>query len=692
VSEQAVPSQGPNDPAAGPHARDRDGGRALARMGRPPREPLARARWLLLAFGLCLLAVTAVATLALDHESWWLRGPALALLGGAWAWGCLQILGALRRRLAFGRLALTQELRTSEARFRSLVQRAFDVVTVAGADGVVRYTSGSVERVLGYGDRQLLGMPLASLVHPDDRELLPAFLHEVTAAPGRTASIEWRVRHRDGSWLEVETVATNLLHLPEVGGIVLNTRSLSERKALERELARRASHDPLTGLLSRPLLRRRIGLALDRAVRSGYACALLLLDLDGFKVINDSLGHLSGDQVLVAVAALLRECLRPNDTAARLGGDEFAVLLEVDGGETTAAARAVGVAERVCQALQAPVSVEGAPVTVSASIGIRVAAPGPSAGAADAPGAGGEGERAGPEELLRDAETAMYFAKTHGGGAWQVFDEPMRTAVLARRDVEADLRQAVDNQVFTLRYQPVIDLASGHVAGFEALVRWRHPERGLVMPEEFIAIAEEIGVIVPLGRWALETACQALRDWQERFPSEPRRWVAVNLSVRQLQQPDLLDDVAAALASAGLDAGDLVLELTETVFADDAEEIVARLAALRQLGVHVAIDDFGTGYSSLGYLRRLPVDTLKVAKPFVDGLRRGAAEAALVRAIVRLGSTLQLRVIAEGVEEARQAAELAALGCGFAQGFHFGRPLDVPAVDARLEADREPTS
>jgi len=685
VSEQAVPSRRPNDPAADPERTGRSAHapagparhRGLARLARPPREPLARARWLLLTFGLCLVAATALATLALGHASWWLRGGALALLAGVWAWGCLLILGALRRRLALGRLALTQELRTSEARFRSLVQRAFDVVTVAGADGVVRYTSGSVERVLGYGDRQLLGMPLASLVHPDDRELLPAFLDEVTAAPGRTTSIEWRVRHRDGSWLEVETVATNLLHLPEVGGIVLNTRNLSERKALERELARRASHDPLTGLLSRPLLRRRIGLALDRGVRSGYGCALLLLDLDAFKAVNDRLGQLAGDQVLVAVATLLRECLRPSDTAARLGGDEFAVLLEVGGGEGAAAAQAVALAERVCQALQVPVSVDGKAVAVSASIGIRAAAP------------GGGGARPGPEELLRDAETAMYIAKTRGGGAWQVFDEPMRAAALARRDVEADLRQAVDNQVFTLRYQPVIDLASGHVAGFEALVRWRHPERGLVMPEEFIAIAEEIGVIVPLGRWALETACEALRDWQDRFPSEPRRWVAVNLSVRQLQQPELLDDVAAALAAAGLDAGDLVLELTETVFADDADEIVERLGALRELGVHVAIDDFGTGYSSLGYLRRLPVDTLKVAKPFVDGMRRGPAEAALVRAIVRLGSTLQLRVIAEGVEDERQAAELGALGCAFAQGFHFGRPLDGRAVDALLEADRE---
>jgi diguanylate cyclase (GGDEF)-like protein/PAS domain S-box-containing protein len=679
VSEQAVPSRRPNDPAAerGRAGRLLHASARAAPSGRLPREPLARARWLLLVFGLCLLLATAAATLALEHDTWWLRGAALALLAGAWAWGCLLILGTLRRRLALGRLALTQELRTSEARFRSLVQRAFDVVTVVGADGVVRYTSGSVERVLGYSDRQLLGMPLASLVHPDDRELLPPFLEEVTAAPGRSTSIEWRVRHRDGLWLEVETVATNLLHLPEVGGIVLNTRSLSERKALERELARRASHDPLTGLLSRALLRRRIGLALERGMRAGYGCALLLLDLDGFKAINDTLGQLTGDQVLVAVAALLREHLRPSDAAARLGGDEFAVLLEVGGGEAAAAAQAAALAERLCRALQAPLRVDGKAVAVRASIGIRAAAP-----------AGTGAAQPGPEELLRDAETAMGVAKTRGGGAWQVFDEPLRAAALARRDVEADLRQALDNQVFTLRYQPVVELASGRVAGFEALVRWRHPERGLVMPEEFIAIAEEIGVIVPLGRWALETACRALRGWQERYPTQPRRWMAVNLSVRQLQQPDLLDDVAAVLAAAGLDADDLVLELTETVFADDADEIVARLEALRALGVHVAIDDFGTGYSSLGYLRRLPVDTLKVAKPFVDGLRHGAAEAALVRAIVRLGSTLQLRVIAEGVEDDAQAAELAGLGCGFAQGFHFGRPLDDRAVEALLAAER----
>jgi diguanylate cyclase (GGDEF)-like protein len=428
-----------------------------------------------------------------------------------------------------------------------------------------------------------------------------------------------------------------------------------ERAGLAAELARRASVDPLTGLANRALFSQRLREALARLGAPGGTPALLLLDLDDFKTINDSLGHSHGDEVLIVVAERLRACLDQEDLAARLGGDEFAVLLPQVGDE----AEAVAVGERLAASLRSPVIVSGREVLARASVGVRLAR-------------GGDED---PERLLRDADMAMYAAKTAGRGGVRVFDTAMHTRALQRLDFEAALRR-------------VVELAGGRLAGLEALVRWDHPERGMVMPGEFVGLAEDTGLIVPIGRWVLHAACQAARDWQRRFPLERPPFLSVNLSVRQLQQPDLLEDVAGALDASGLDPAELMLEITESVLAADQEAMLERLGGLRALGVHLAIDDFGTGYSSLAYLRDLPVDTLKLAKPFVDGLLCGAEEAALTNAILRIADLLELQVIAEGIEQEAQAVELEGLGCRYGQGFHFARPLDQFAVEALLVAEQ----
>jgi diguanylate cyclase (GGDEF)-like protein len=441
-----------------------------------------------------------------------------------------------------------------------------------------------------------------------------------------------------------------------------------ERADLAAEMTRRASTDPLTGLANRDAFSRRLRETLGTLDGSVPGPALLLLDLDDFKTINDSLGHSSGDEVLRVVAERLRGCLGPGDLAARLGGDEFAVLVP----EVADEAEAVALGERMAAILRTPVTVAGREVLARASVGVRLA----------------RGGNEDPERLLRDADMAMYAAKTAGRGGVRVFDTAMHTRAIQRLDFEAALRRAVIRQQFTVRYQPVVELPGGKLAGLEALVRWDHPERGLVMPGEFVSLAEDTGLIVPIGRWVLHAACQAARDWQRRFPLQPPPFLSVNLSVRQLQQPDLLEDVAGALDASGLDPDQLMLEITESVLATDQEAKLERLSGLRALGVHLAIDDFGTGYSSLAYLRHLPVDVLKLAKPFVDGLLRGAEEAALTNAILRIADLLGLRVIAEGIEQEAQAEELARLGCPYGQGFHFARPLDQFAVEALLVAEQ----
>jgi diguanylate cyclase (GGDEF)-like protein len=423
-----------------------------------------------------------------------------------------------------------------------------------------------------------------------------------------------------------------------------------------------ALKDSLTRLPNRRLFHDRVGHALARCQRRPGTMAVLFIDLDKFKDVNDSLGHPSGDHLLTSVAERLRAVLRPGDTAARLGGDEFAVLLEDIAGESDA----VRVAQRLLEALTAPFVLRGKELTVGASVGIAVSAPGDTV-----------------DDLLRNADVAMYTAKQRGRGRYECFVPDMHAAIVRRIEMENYLRRAVDDGEFILDYQPIFALATGRLDGFEALLRWQHPTRGLLAPSEFLALAEETGAIVGIGAWVLEEACRQARQWRDRYAGHPLT-MAVNLSPVQLLQPDVVEVVQGALLRSGLPAADLTLELTESVMVSGTGVIVDRLRALKHLGVQLAIDDFGTGYSSLGHLRQLPFDVLKIDKTFVDDVANVSEESAFARAIIKLGQTLGLTMVAEGVEHAEQAARLGELGCDFAQGYWFAKPLNVDGVEAVL--------
>ena len=554
----------------------------------------------------------------------------------------------------------------SEDRFRALVQHSSDVITIIDAEGIQRYVSPSVERTLGYASEELLGTSEADLVHPADRAARAASLAQARRHPGACAAATFRIGHRDGSWRHWEAVTTNLLEHQGVGGLISNIRDITERQALEARLRHQAFHDALTGLPNRALFLDRLGHTLERGARDNAAVGVLLLDLDGFKHVNDSLGHAAGDRLLVAFAKRLPGCcLRPGDTLARLGGDEFAVLLE-GLGEADEAAR---VAERLTTSpmLAAPYPIDEREVVVRASVGVVVG----RAGGTDA------------AALLRDADTALYRAKAGGRGGYVVFDPTMKAMAVARLELEADLRRAIERGELTLHYQPLVTLVNGRVARAEALLRWTHPTRGAVPPLDFIPLAEEIGVIREIGRWGLGEACRQAAEWR-RAHGERAPIVCVNLSAREFADPALAEAVGRTLREVALDPAGLALEITEGVLMDAAPGTLATLWQLKGLGVGLAVDDFGTGYSSLAYLKRFPVDTLKLDKAFIDGLGQDGDDTAIVEAVTSLAHALGLAVVAEGVETADQAASLHRLGCDLAQGYHFARPLTAAALAALL--------
>jgi diguanylate cyclase (GGDEF)-like protein/PAS domain S-box-containing protein len=572
--------------------------------------------------------------------------------------------------LALESAILTEDLlrRQGEARFSSLIQNSSDVVMVVEPDTSVRYVSPSIQRVLGFEPAELEGRRLADLFHPDDATRVLSFLAAVALEKeGHPGLIEFRMQHEDGSWLFVETLRTNLLHDPNVGGIVLNTRDVSERKTFEEQLSHQAFHDSVTNLANRALFRDRVAHALERQGRDDNQIAVLFMDLDDFKTVNDSLGHAAGDRLLGEVGNRLKDCLRSIDTAARLGGDEFAILLE-DGGHDVEAA---DVAERVLRSLDDPFMLEGKEVFVRASIGIAIGTE--------------EHREAGVEEILRNADVAMYMAKESGKGRYQVFEPAMHTTAIKRLELKADLQRALEHDEFILHFQPIIELGTGRISGVEALIRWEHPERGLVPPLDFIPLAEETGLIVPIGRWALEAACRQARELQREHPSDPPLHMAVNLSVRQLVRQELVSEVAQVLRDTGLDPATLVLEITESVMMADMDLSISQLTKLKALGVRLAVDDFGTGYSSLNYIRRFPVDILKVDKSFVDGVSEGGEASALTAAVVELASILKLQPVAEGIERADQLERLLELKCALGQGFFFAKPLTPENLGAFLE-------
>ena len=557
------------------------------------------------------------------------------------------------------------ERKEAEDRYRTLVERVPVAIyrQEVHHDGAVTYISPQIEAITGHAPEDYLADPTfwVRTMHPDDRQRV-LDEDERTDRTGEPFKVEFRKITRDGRviWLRDEAAlvrdeADEPLYWQ---GVVSD---ITERKALEERLEYQVLHDPLTGLPNRLLFVDRLGHALDRTRRRrGLKAAVLFMDLDNFKGVNDSLGHDVGDLLLTVVAQRLGRSLRPEDVLARFGGDEFVVLLE----EVEDAEEAVRVAERISKGFRSPFRLDGRELYASASIGIAT----------------GDARAKSPEDLLRDADTAMYRAK-EVGGTYCVFDPAMHERAVKRLEEENDLRRAIERGEFVVHYQPIVRLDDRSVWGVEALVRWDHPERGLLNPDEFVPVAEESGLVVPMGEAVLEEACRRAKGWQEAYPKIPPLVVCVNLSARQLARPDLAETVEGALRRTGLEGNCLTLDVTETVYVRALEGNTAALDRLRALGVGISIDDFGTGYSSLSYLKRLPADALKIDKSFVGGLGKDAEDTAIVRTVVELAHTFGMEAIAEGVETEEQAILLIEMGCDKAQGYRFFRPLppeDVP--------------
>ncbi|MEX2238120.1 MAG: PAS domain S-box protein [Dehalococcoidia bacterium] len=556
-----------------------------------------------------------------------------------------------------------EELERTGRRFSSLVENTSDIISVVSDNGTLTYLSPSVERITGYSPEELVGLNFFDLIPHDDAARGRDGITELLKTPGSTGSLEYTAPHRDGSIRQIEAVCRNLLDDPSIRGIVVNARDITERKQFEEELAHQAFYESLTGLPNRALFLDRLEHALSAATRGNEMVALLFLDLDRFKVINDSLGHSVGDQLLVVVGERLRGSLRPGDTVARFGGDEFTILLERVYDPTDA----LLIASRVIEDLSAPFNLHGHEMFISASIGIAFA----SAGAS-------------PGDLLRDADVALYRAKEDGRSRYVVFDEEMNLRAIERLDLENDLHRAMDRGEITVHYQPQIEIASGAVLGFEALARWEHPRHGFISPSEFIPIAEDNGLIISLGIFVLREACREAVGWQKLKPMNPPLGVSVNVSARQFQHPDLVEQVSAVLAETGLDPSSLTLEITESVAVQEAATVTERLADLKRLGVKLAIDDFGAGYSSLTYLTRLTIDSLKIDRVFISGIEADDGKAAIVRALISLANTLNLTVTAEGIESAAQLACLVDMECHRGQGYLFARPFSAGAAKEYL--------
>ena len=555
-------------------------------------------------------------------------------------------------------------LRQSEARYRLVTENMNDLVCLHELDGSYLYVSPSCQALLGYSPEELLGQDPYDYIHPDDCDRI--YQQHLAAIAGKPEPITYQMRQKSGSYICFETLTKPIKN--DSGRVVrlqTTSRDVSERIQAQEQLKHDALHDTLTGLPNRTLLIERIELALNRVKRSeDYHFAVLFLDLDRFKIINDSLGHLAGDRLLVAVAQKLQTILRSTDLAARLGGDEFVVLLE----DIEGIKEAVSITKRIFAKLQTPIVLQEREVYTTPSIGIVL----------------GNDSYVQASDLLRDADLAMYRAKSKGKARYEIFDTQMHDRVLGRLHIENDLRRAVENQEFVLYYQPIINLNTKNLVGFEALSRWQHPTQGLKFPTEFITVAEETGLIAAIDSWGLRTACNQMAAWQKAFPNFVNPRVSVNLSCQDLQRQDLLKNVDRILQQTGLNGHFLNLEITESMLIDDIDRTIALLSQLKTRGIQISIDDFGTGYSSLSYLHNLPINTLKVDRSFVSEMEQDHRKAQIVETIIALGNQLEIDTIAEGIETSRQLETLKNLGCKFGQGYLFSQPLSQKSAEALL--------
>jgi diguanylate cyclase (GGDEF)-like protein/PAS domain S-box-containing protein len=569
-------------------------------------------------------------------------------------------------------LVATEQASRSSGLFEALARETNEIITITGPgkdgdEAGMTYVSPSVTRVLGYPVDEPKALSWDDVIHPDDVAKIARMSETIRSAPGMSGTDQFRMRHKTGEYRWMVARATNLLHHPPVGGVIATfvdvTDLVEEREAISKRLENDARHDRATGLQNRTMLSEHLPALID-ATKNGESASLLFFDVDGFKVVNDSLGHDLGDKLIVAVSERIRPELSDGDELYRLGGDELAVLTRLD------AEKATSLADKIVSAVRRPFHIEERELFVTVSVGVT--------------GVRCDHDR--PEAVLRDADVAMYRAKERGKNRVEVYDDALRVTAERRHDLEQALRRALDEGEFRLVYQPKVSAADGRLNGFEALVRWSSARLGPIMPMEFIALAEETGLIIPIGRFVLEQACEQLRKWQKRSPKLAGLKMAVNLSGRQLlNHDDFTSEVKEILTRLEVPPWDLELEITESVLMTNAEKSIQRLEQLKKLGVKIGIDDFGTGYSSLSYLRRFPIDVIKVDRAFVMGLGTSREDTAIVHLVVTLAQALGLETVAEGVEAEEQLAELKALGCDQVQGYLVSRPLEVADADAFID-------
>ena len=561
-------------------------------------------------------------------------------------------------------------LRESEERYRLLVELSPEAIVVQRDEKIVYANLAAANLFGAEGVETLLGLAVGDFVHPDHRENFLARERHLAEHHQSNLKIEKFVR-LEGQVRDVEVVLASVTYGGKPATQII-TRDITERRRAEEQLLHDAFHDSLTGLPNRALFIDHLRLSVNHCRRrKNYLFAILFIDLDRFKVINDSLGHMAGDELLIGIARRLEVCLREGDTIARLGGDEFTILLDGISDNRDA----LRVAERVQEVLAQPFAHAGRELFVSASVGIKYS---------------GNGDEQ-PEDLLRDADTAMYCAKALGKAQYKVFDAKMHANALTCLQIESDLRRAIEREEFTVNYQPIVSLQSGRLCGFEALVRWHHPERGLISPVEFIPVAEESGFIIQIDRWVLKQACAQMRRWHDVLPTTRRMKISVNLSCKQFMQPTIVAQILETLEETGLAANYLKLEITESVMMESGDYAMGVLQQLSAAGIELSLDDFGTGYSSLSYIHRFPVTALKIDRSFItriDGDQNGE----IVRAVVTLARNLGLEVVAEGIETVGQLDQLKALGCEQGQGFYFSAPVDERLATALIQRDEHELS